>query len=301
MAEIGSDIFIITQHEQDTNTITVAQPEGDMDITFIAQTDQDIDTPMVSTPKQDSHISPTGLLRHEGDINDISSHGDDTYTEQENIISVRNQKGKTQPQNWLKNKQKTHRNSGEAYISAKNKYVSAKDMNTLPTCNGKQNHVAEVSMSDIMNVHTHYWELEDNEHQTDLIKHLIFEKPVVQTKGKRHFMRQFTLPTDSGEQVTVCNNFFLSSLLISEKRMQVVLDKVRDSPMGFIKDKRGQHVPGNKTIDEKHDEVVQHISSFPVMASHYCRKSSNKLYLASDLNVSITYILYCDFIQTQSQ
>ena len=99
MVKIGSDIFIITQHEQDTNTITVAQPEGDMDITFIAQTDQDIDTPMVSTPKQDSHISPTGLLRHEGDINDISSHGDDTYTEQENIISVRNQKGKTQPQN----------------------------------------------------------------------------------------------------------------------------------------------------------------------------------------------------------
>lgn len=35
-----------------------------------------------------------------------------------------------------------------------------------------------------------------------------------------------------------------------------------------------------------------HFDLFPRMESHYCRRDSNKLYLASNLNISIMYRLY---------
>lgn len=50
--------------------------------------------------------------------------------------------------------------------------------------------------------------------------------------------------------------------------------------------------PVNTTTDENRDLVLDHIKSFPTVESHYCRKNSKKLYLSSDLNLSLMYRLY---------
>lgn len=57
-------------------------------------------------------------------------------------------------------------------------------------------------------------------------------------------------------------------------------------------DKRGRKAPGNKTSESVVALVKTHIESFPVMESHYVRKSSKKLYLNSDLSIWKMYNLY---------
>ncbi|CAI6355658.1 unnamed protein product [Macrosiphum euphorbiae] len=58
-------------------------------------------------------------------------------------------------------------------------------------------------------------------------------------------------------------------------------------------DGRLGRTPPNKTSDKIIQEVKNHIQSFPKMEFHYCRHDTKKLYLSSDLNISIMYRLYC--------
>jgi len=57
-------------------------------------------------------------------------------------------------------------------------------------------------------------------------------------------------------------------------------------------DGRLGRTPLNKKSDKMIQEVKNHIQSFPKMESHYCRYDTKKLYLSSDLNISIMYRLY---------
>jgi len=57
-------------------------------------------------------------------------------------------------------------------------------------------------------------------------------------------------------------------------------------------DKRGKHIPKNKTPDDKLKNVKDHIESFPVMDAHYIRKDTHRKYLGSDLSINKMYELY---------
>ncbi|WAQ96145.1 LOW QUALITY PROTEIN: hypothetical protein MAR_028835 [Mya arenaria] len=60
-------------------------------------------------------------------------------------------------------------------------------------------------------------------------------------------------------------------------------------------DNRGHHSNRvNRNSELQKSKVRNHIRSFPNMDSHYCRKDSSKRYLASDLNISKMYRLYCE-------
>ena len=56
---------------------------------------------------------------------------------------------------------------------------------------------------------------------------------------------------------------------------------------------RGLDATG-KVPDSKKDIVKEHIKSFPMVESHYCRAQTSKLYLESSLNISKMYDLYLD-------
>lgn len=63
----------------------------------------------------------------------------------------------------------------------------------------------------------------------------------------------------------------------------------------FVKnDRRGKKTPANKTPATEVDRVKEHINSFPKMESHYCRKSSSRMYLDSHLNMTIMYEMYLE-------
>ena len=56
--------------------------------------------------------------------------------------------------------------------------------------------------------------------------------------------------------------------------------------VGSPPDSRCKHSPANKTSDLKNSVIRDHIYSCPVMESHYCRKSSKRIYLEIRLTTS---------------
>lgn len=52
--------------------------------------------------------------------------------------------------------------------------------------------------------------------------------------------------------------------------------------------------------DETRKYVEQHIKSFPAYRSHYCRESSSRMYLSSDLNVKKMYDMYLSKCETDN-
>ncbi|XP_039280312.1 uncharacterized protein LOC120350546 [Nilaparvata lugens] len=59
-------------------------------------------------------------------------------------------------------------------------------------------------------------------------------------------------------------------------------------------DKRGKGTCSRKIPDFIEKHARDHILSMPKVGSHYCRKSSNKLYLSSQLNLEKLYRLYLE-------
>lgn len=84
--------------------------------------------------------------------------------------------------------------------------------------------------------------------------------------------------------------FLCNTLSISHR----IVDTLTVSSTGNYSshDKRAGKKPVNATSASSIAAVKSHIDSFPRMESHYCRRDSKKLYLASDLNISIMYRLY---------
>ena len=69
--------------------------------------------------------------------------------------------------------------------------------------------------------------------------------------------------------------------------------KKKDKISGTLKqDGRGKHGKHSKVTDEQRNDIMNHINSFPVMESHYCRAKTNKKYLQSDLKIEKMYDLY---------
>ena len=102
-------------------------------------------------------------------------------------------------------------------------------------------------------------------------------------------------------KIEVCKNFFLNTLSISETTVQTALKK---SENGMVKaDGHGKTKHNDDQMDQRRQELRQHILSFLVVPNHYCRSSSKLLYLSLALTLSKMYDLYkevCNQNETQS-
>lgn len=89
---------------------------------------------------------------------------------------------------------------------------------------------------------------------------------------------------------------FLRTFSISEKVVQTVSLKLQNSP-AFMADRRGKHTSRPARISDEVKECINdHISSFPLVESHYTRERTKKKYLDSDLNISKMYRLYKEWV-----
>lgn len=81
----------------------------------------------------------------------------------------------------------------------------------------------------------------------------------------------------------VCQQFLLSTLDISQRCLRKVINnKVLEIfPDGI--DRRGEHPPKNKSTAAQMKMFHQFVESLPVVPSHYCRSSTNKKYLPSNI------------------
>ena len=101
------------------------------------------------------------------------------------------------------------------------------------------------------------------------------------------------LTTEDWIKIRVCKHFYLGTLDISQKKIYNA-HKNKDPETGLPKaDQRGKWaVERMKVREEKKQQVMQHISSFPTVAAHYRRAKRNKKYLEAGLNIQKMYDLY---------
>jgi hypothetical protein len=84
---------------------------------------------------------------------------------------------------------------------------------------------------------------------------------------------------------------FLNTLSVSNKSVANTLNK-RQSGGILEPDRRGTNIPTNKTAHKVTDSVYNHIATFILYESHYCRETSGKKSLEPRLTISQMYKLY---------
>lgn len=112
--------------------------------------------------------------------------------------------------------------------------------------------------------------------------------------SRRQKSRVYCLLDCSGSEVKVCKEFFQNTLQVSAGRIDRVL-KNKGENSTPPSDRRGKGPSANKTYPEKIAEVKNFIEKFPAYESHYAlHKSTNRKYMAPDLNIIKLYTLYTE-------
>ena len=92
-----------------------------------------------------------------------------------------------------------------------------------------------------------------------------------------------------GEKLQVCKSFYLGTLSISQKPIYTAHLTKNVETNTPIPDKRGSNKNSRRLPEGDSDVARQHIKSFPVVESHYCRSSTTRQYLGSH-PVSYTHL-----------
>lgn len=233
--------------------------------------------------------------------NFIPSEGQSSSTSSESIKSAQPKKRsrwkKADPDSWQRNVNKKRKMSGLSYKTSKGLQPAQTPKNI--DC-GSCRYKCSLNFNDEVrnNLCAEYWKLDYNR-QKDFI--LACVKSVlpkcrrirtgtgVQKNTSRvyHFMK-------NGTKYRVCKRFFLGTLSISHGPIHNALSSVNDAGIFAGTDKRGRKAPGNKTSSKIIADIKAHIQSFPVMESHYCRKSTKREYLDSNLSITKMYALYVE-------
>ena len=108
---------------------------------------------------------------------------------------------------------------------------------------------------------------------------------------------EYFLPSDSAK-IQVCKKTFLKTLDIGERTIAYTLKKRRPHSNS---DNRGKQCPTTNILESEKEIIRQHIRSFPVIESHYCRKTSQRKYLEKDPSIRKMYDLYCNELKNKGE
>ena len=95
-------------------------------------------------------------------------------------------------------------------------------------------------------------------------------------------------------RIRVCRDFFQKTIGIGKEAVETALKGKNDNGEFVGVDGRGRASSSNKTGITEIEAVRSHIESFPKIESHYCRASTNRHYLDSQLNIKKMYKLYIE-------
>lgn len=149
-----------------------------------------------------------------------------------------------------------------------------------------------------------FYEMADYTRQKDfIVSHVQELKPKVSVNNARWHHRTLRccyLPSETS-RVRVCQKFFGSTLDVKERAMRKYLTSRSNQNVTICAspDQRGRHQSKIKTPDWKTDLIIQHISMYPCVESHYCRSSSHRQYLDSTLSIQKMYNQFKEFWRTK--
>ena len=179
---------------------------------------------------------------------------------------------------------------GKEYKTAKGKIVPARKEMQWTDCKCKYKCSINLVLEDREKLYQKYWSLtSDNERRQYIISMTSSEEPAQRTTKKQNNSRRkqtvvYYLTTSADERLRVCPKVFFATLQVKPKFVRYTREHAEQ---GFSKpDARGKHEPKIKLNEERVKSVLNHINSFPRVAGHYVRKSSNKTYIEDTTNFS---------------
>lgn len=191
-----------------------------------------------------------------------------------------------------KTQRKRKRNSGQAYINAVGKLVSAKSMQVV-NCTKCRFHCSEnFSEEKRLQIFTQYYALADYSRQKDfLASHIVEASPkrLGSSTGplKHRVARGYYLPID-GARKRVCGDFFCKTLDLNLSLCKVLMGE-------------GNMCQKIKKSEWQLNLIRQHINSYFRMESHYCRQTTKRQYLDSSLSVAKMYEQFVLYYHQQLQ
>lgn len=183
---------------------------------------------------------------------------------------------------------------GKSYLTYKGTEVAEKKVLPNP-CAGKRcvNNCNSFSEDEREILLKSFWSLENNVERHAFINGCVNIVPVKRRRttadvSRRGLTQQYFFMTKKGQQ-RVCLQFFLKTLNISQKIIRHSVEgKTRAND-----DRRGRHSPKHIVSAERKSEFEAFIQRLPAVPSHYCRSSTQKLYLPADIrNYANLYRLY---------
>lgn len=217
-------------------------------------------------------------------------------------ITERSKKVLPQPLKWKRNASKALRDAGQQYVGYGNKIHEARSVQPYHhTCRYKcSNTFSEIERKSVFD---EFWGLKSWDLQTSFLASCIKIKTPKRKKksndninGNKSFCTFITLRAHR-----VCKQFFLKTLDLSNKRFINVARRKSENGIS-PPDRRGRHIPWNRTPQEAIDLIKNHINSFPRYTSHYTReKSPNRKYLNSNLSIKKMYELYKEMCENKTK
>lgn len=209
--------------------------------------------------------------------------------EEEVSATKKTRKRKKNPNEWKRNKIKSLRNSGQAYVTL-NKRTPVAQRQMKPPCgaNCKLKCSVKFTEEERSKLFHKYWDLADIVKQRSfivtLIHELIRDDNNTQGRKKRANNNVFYFLKDD-KKIRVSKVFFISTLGITTRCIRSLIAKRKE---GNFEDKRGKHGNQKKIPDAKND-IRAHILSIPKIESHYTRAHSEKEYIEGGKTITDLY------------
>ncbi|XP_028658548.2 uncharacterized protein LOC114652351 [Erpetoichthys calabaricus] len=257
---------------------------------------------IVLSNMESSSLRPVAELQT-GTVPELASEQRETVVNEGQSVLCnsgnRTRKRKRDPETWLVNTRKTKCQSGLEYVNRRGKLVPAKEIRNRKECQTacKFECAKKINEFERQQIFADFYKQTQNE------KYHFYGKTTerIQTlrpakKGsvsrRHHSFRYFFFTGNIKHRV--CKQFYLSTLCISQKPIYNFHSK-KSQVTGTPKpDNRGKHVKKAISQDRK-QEVLDHIDSFPRVESHYTRANSKRQYLEPELrSVTKLYELYCE-------
>lgn len=199
------------------------------------------------------------------------------------------------PDTWKQNIRKKLRQAGQEYLSQRGKVMKAKHVK--PPCVNSCFYMCtqHFSDSDRNEIFSKFWNLSDEEKNSfycQFVKKKNVERKRIKGSERKKNTFQYSLYSSDDIIHSVCRIFFLNTLCINEKRIYYYFKHLHNEKFGVPRSLRKGKNTKHFIEPERVEEVKNHINSFPTIDSHYCRASSGRKYLSSNLSLLKMYSLY---------
>lgn len=292
-------IFEIISYEQSLNPLQTICNTPDA-TSSISLTNNMHSSPLGKIPVFDTnHVVPNPPISDDSDTaNKLVPYSDSDSDSLSKINKSKKRKKRFEvdKKEWISEKNKQRREKGKTYFGRKKKedcwtYIKPKEARSIKSrCTCKIGKYSSLKCDTIdedvrKEIFKQFWSLSWGEKKT-LINEWVTSTKTVRPRNrntKETTKRAKTLVYHlkvNDEQVKVCRKMFLNTLDLGRWTVQNWKQEFSMQPPSTLRRPR----QSSESVSEPKQSLIQFLDVLPVMESHYCRATSQKLYLLPEWN-----------------